>query len=330
MPACRCHQPIPFQSIWAATITQDRHKESRSRFGSYPRGAALEPWVAPSKNAYGDRSSDERVDVASGKVNDGTRRRGKADQQVAGSRRDLHRDVHRKVHGGNLQHSGPDTEQAADDPGQVHEPKARAPVWRRRKAPPSLRHGRNRPNQVPAGPPESSSVRTPPWMVTAAHRRRLRCSITGARGASRASPTGSSAPPGARGRSIWKPERRGRARKGRTGAWRRKRRDSNAPVTAPSVVATARKVATRRFVMLSGTFLAAPADEVAATATIEVPTASLMSRWKTSVSTGTTTKPPPSPSREPTTPATTETPKNTSDNSSDVHERIYISTDNHN
>ena len=52
----------------------------------------------------------------------------------------------------------------------------------------------------------------------------------------------------------------------------------SAPVTAPSVVASARNVATRRLVMLSVTFLAAPAEEVAATATIEVPIASRMSR----------------------------------------------------
>ena len=43
----------------------------------------------------------------------------------------------------------------------------------------------------------------------------------------------------------------------------------------------ARNVATRRLVMLSVTFLAAPAEEVAATATIEVPIARRMSRWKT-------------------------------------------------
>ena len=53
---------------------------------------------------------------------------------------------------------------------------------------------------------------------------------------------------------------------------------SSAPVTAPSVVASARNVATRRLVMLSLTFLAAPAEDVAATATIEVPIASRMSR----------------------------------------------------
>ena len=39
--------------------------------------------------------------------------------------------------------------------------------------------------------------------------------------------------------------------------------------------------------MLSVTFLAAPAEDVAATATIEVPIARRMSRWKTRVSTGT-------------------------------------------
>jgi hypothetical protein len=84
--------------------------------------------------------------------------------------------------------------------------------------------------------------------------------------------------------------------------------------------------------MLSVTFLAAPADDVATTATIEVPIARRMSRWKTRVSTGTITNPPPRPNNEPRAPARTETPNSTDDNSTMVTMHIlselYVQSDN--
>src|ERR1700722_107403 len=77
----------------------------------------------------------------------------------------------------------------------------------------------------------------------------------------------------------------------------------NAPLSAPTVVATSKNMPTRMFEYPSFKYAAAAPDEVAITETSEAPIAYRISTPNTKVSSGTITTPPPSPVNAPSSPA---------------------------
>src|SRR5438067_1166063 len=90
---------------------------------------------------------------------------------------------------------------------------------------------------------------------------------------------------------------------------------TNAPESAPRLVAISRNIPTRMFEYPSRTYAAAAPDEVAMTETSDAPTAYRRSTPRTMVSSGTITTPPPSPVREPRNPAASDAPPTTAVNS---------------